>query len=260
MNKWVYAIAGIVIIAAVITVAYRRHNLQIERSRHARRPLQHDASSVADSQMLQGKFGNTVSDQGRQAVEAALRASDVTDVMQTQATQTEAGSGRKRIVLTEPLGTTVEDTEPTLTWDAPSEGWTFRVQVEDRDSHQTATSADLDEAIWRVPSPLLRGHTYVWRVEARAARNHSPASIDTSVPGRFSVLSDEGEQQIQNARASNPSHLLLGSLYTHYKMWPEAVLEYRKLVSEVPDSPEAIKLLRNAELRSNAQLVTAAPQ
>ena len=69
-----------------------------------------------------------------------------------------------------------------------------------------------------------------------------------------------GEQQIQNARAGNPSHLLLGSLYTHYQMWPEAVLEYRKLVNEVPDSSEAIKLLRNAELRSNAQLARATSQ
>jgi len=211
--------------------------------------------------MLQGKFGNTVSAQDRQAVEAALRASDQLNVTPTQAAQTETRSGKQRIVLTEPLGTTVENTEPTLTWDAPSDGWTFRVHVEDRDSHQTVvTSAELDEALWLVSSPLLRGHSYLWHVEATAVGSHSKAPIDTSAPGLFSVLSDAGELQIQNARAGNPSHLLLGSLYTHYEMWPEAVLEYRKLVSEVPDSPEAIRLLRNAELRSNAQLVTAAPQ
>ena len=260
-NRSRYAIAGVVIIAAGLIFAYHRHNLQVERSRHALRPLQHDASSAVDSQMLQGKFGNAVSAEDRQAVEAALQASNQPSVAQTQASQTETHSGKERIVLTQPLGTTVEDTEPTLTWDAPSDGWTYLVHVEDRDSHQTvAISPVLDEALWRVSSPLLRGHTYMWRVDGKAAGNNPTAATITSKTAQFSVLSDEGERQIQNARAGNPSHLLLGALYTHYQMWREAVLEYRKLVSEAPDSPEAIKLLRNAERRSNAQLAGAAPQ
>ncbi len=260
-KRWVYAIAGIVIIAVVLIVAYHRHSLQVERSRRVRRPLQQDGSSVVDSQMLQGKFGSAVSTQDRQVVEAALKASDQPNLTQTLAAQTETSSGKQRIVLTQPLSTTVEDTEPTLTWDSPSDGWTYRVHIEDRDSHQTvATSEVLDEALWRVSNPLLRGRAYLWRVDASAAGNHPTAPATTSSIGQFAVLSDEGKQQIQNARAGNPSHLLLGSLYTHYKMWPEAVLEYRKLVSEVPDSPDAVRLLRNAEMRSNAQLATGAQQ
>jgi len=259
-NRSRYAIAGVVIIAAGL-FAYHRHNLQVERSRHALRPLQQDASSVVDSQMLQGKFGNAVSAEDRQAVEAALQASDQPNLAQTESAHTETRSGKERIVLTQPLGTTVEDTEPTLTWDAPSDGWTFLVHLEDRDSHQTvAMSPVLDEAIWRVSNPLLRGHTYMWRVDGRAAGKNPAAVAITSKTAQFSVLSDQGERQIQSARAGNPSHLLLGALYAHYQMWREAVLEYRKLVSEAPASPEAIRLLRNAELRSNAQLAGAAPQ
>jgi len=261
-NRARYAIAVIVILAAGLIFAYHRHNLQVERSRHARRPLQHDASSVVDSQMLQGKFGNAVPTQDRQAVEAALQAPDQPDPTMTQAAGTAAArSGNQRIVLTQPLGTTVEETEPTLTWDTPFVGWLYRVHIEDRDSHQTVVqSSILDEALWSVSSPLPRGHTYLWRVTASATGNHPAAQTVTSATGQFSVLSDAGEKQIQNARAHNPSHLLLGSLYTHHQMWTEAVLEYRKLVNEVPDSPQAIKLLRNAELRSNAQLASAAPQ
>jgi hypothetical protein len=260
-NRVRYAIVGIVIIVAGLIFAYHRHDLQVERSRHALRPLQHDASSVVDRQMLQGKFGNAVSTEDRRAVEAALQASDQPNLAETQATQTETRSGKQRIVLTQPLGTTVEDTEPTLTWDVSSDAWTYRVHLEDRDSHQTiGTSPVLDEALWRVPNPLPRGRAYLWRVDASAAGGHPAASAFTSATGQFSILSAEGEQEIQKARAGNPSHLLLGALYTHYQMWREAVLEYRKLVSEAPDSPEAIKLLRNAELRSNAQLSSAASQ
>ena len=260
-NRARYAIAGIVIIAAGLIFAYHRHNLQVERSRHALRPLQHDASSVVDSQMLHGKFGSAVSTEDRKAVEAALQASDQPRPAQPQAAPTATRSGKQRIVLTQPLGTTVEDTEPTLTWDVSSDGWTYCVHLENRDSHQTvATSPVLDEALWQVSNPLLRGRTYLWRVEATAARGHSTAPAVTSTTGQFSILSDEGEQAIQKARAGNPSHLLLGALYAHYQMWREAVLEYRKLVSEAPDSPEAIKLLRNAELRSNAQLTSSASQ
>ncbi len=254
-NRKLYAMAGIVIIAAGLIFAYHRHNLQVERSRHVLRPLQHDASSVVDSQMLQGKFGNAVSTEDRQAVEAALHASDQPNLAETQEAQTETRSGKQRIVLTQPLGTTVEDTEPTFTWDVSSDGWAYRVHLEDQDSHQTvATSPVLDEALWRVSNPLLRGRAYRWRVDATGAGSHSTAPAVTSTTGQFSILSDEGEQAIQKARAGNPSHLLLGSLYTHYQMWHEAVLEYRKLVNEVPDSPDAIRLLRNAEMRSKAQL------
>lgn len=211
--------------------------------------------------MLQGKFGNAVSQQDRQAVEAALRSSDQPNLTQTQASQTGTRSGKERIVLTQPVGTTVEDTEPTLTWDAPSEGWTYRVYIEDRDSHQTVvTSSVLDEGLWKVSSLLLRGHTYLWHVVASAVGNPQTAATLSSGTAQFSVLSDQGEQQILNARSGTPSHLLLGSLYTHYQMWPEAVLEYRKLVSEAPDSPEAIKLLRSAELRSSEQLAGANTQ
>jgi hypothetical protein len=262
-NRRAYAVAAIVITAGVLTVAYRWHISQIEHARRARRPLQHDASSVADGQMLQGKFESAVSTQGRQAVEAALQAPDQPDPTQTQAARTTARSGDQRIVLTQPMGTTVEEAQPTLTWDTPFVGWTYRVYIEDRDSHQTVVqSAVLDEALWSVSSPLPRGRTYLWRVDASAsaAGNHSTAPTIASATGQFSVLTDEGKQEIQNARAHNPSHLLLGSLYTHYQMWTEAVLEYRKLVDEVPDSPEAIKLLRNAELRSRAQLTSAAQQ
>jgi hypothetical protein len=260
-NRRRYAVAGIVIIAAGLIFAYHRHNLQVERSRHVLRPLQHEASSAVDSQMLQGKFGDGISTEDRKAVEAALQASDQPNLEPTQAGHTETRSGKLRIVLTQPLGTTVEDTEPTFTWDVPSEGWTYRVHLEDRDSHQTvATSPVLDEALWSLSSPLLRGHAYLWRVDANAAGTHPAAPAVTSATGQFSILSDEGEQAILKARASNPSHLLLGSLYAHYQMWREAVLEYRKLVDEFPNSPDAIKLLRNAEVRSNAQLISATSQ
>ena len=258
MKRWVIALAAIVTIAVAFAVVYHRHNLQIERSRHVRRPLQHDASSIADSQMLQGNFSNAVSAQDRQVVESALKAADQPEPAQSQIPQTSSQTGKQKIVLTQPLGTTVEDTEPTFTWDAPAGGWTYRVRIEDGESRQTiATSSPLDEAIWRVSTPLLRGHKYVWRVDAVIEGGRSPAPSLTSATGEFAILSDEGEKQLQNARVGNPSHLILGSLYTHYQMWPDAVLEYRKLVNEVPNSPDALKLLRNAELRSNAQLAAA---
>ena len=250
-----------VLIAAVLLVAYRYHAAKVEHLRHARRPSQQDASSIVDGQMLHGNFENGVSAQGRQAVEAALKSSDQADSAETKAARAAARPGNGGIVLTQPVATTVEDTEPTLTWDTPSDNWTYRVHIEDRDSRQTAAvSGVLDEAMWRVPSPLLRGHTYLWRVDASAPQNHFDSPTYTSATGRFTVLSEEGEHEIQTARAGNPSHLLLGSLYTQYQMWPDAVLEYRKLVNAVPDSPEAIKLLRNAELHANAQLAAPASQ
>jgi hypothetical protein len=95
----------------------------------------------------------------------------------------------------------------------------------------------------------------MWSVDAMPTGTRGAAT--TSASARFAVLSDQGEQEIQNAKSHNASHLLLGSLYTHYEMWRDAVLEYRKMVNEVPDSPEAMKLLRNAELRVSSKSAVA---
>ena len=262
-RRFLYAIAAIVILAVALTIFYRsiRHGSQNAHLRRAPTASQHNASSVVDGQMLQGKFGSTVSPEQRQIVMAELHAPDQSYPTPTRAAGADTRAGKQQIILTQPLGTTVEDTQPTLTWDVRIDGWSYRVHVEDRDSHQTvATSPVLDEAIWRIPAPLLRGHSYLWRVDASPSGTRITATTAASPTAQFSLLSDEGEREIQNARAGNASHLLLGSLYTHYGMWRDAVLEYRKLVDDVPDSPDAIKLLRNAEIRSKAQMASGSPR
>lgn len=262
-RRFLYAIAAIVILAVALTIFYRsiRHGSQNAHLRRAPTASQHNASSVVDGQMLQGKFGSTVSPEQRQIVMAELHAPDQSYPTSTGAAGADTPAGKQQVILTQPLGTTVEDTQPTLTWDVRIDGWSYRVHVEDRDSHQTvATSPLLDEAIWRIPTPLLRGHSYLWRVDASPGGTRTTAVTAASPTAQFSLLSDEGEREIENARAGNASHLLLGSLYTHYGMWRDAVLEYRKLVDDVPDSPDAIKLLRNAEIRSNAQMASGSPR
>ncbi len=262
-RRFLYAIAAIVILAVALTVIYRsiRRRSQNAHLGHTPRALQHDASSVVDGQMLQGKFGNTVSPEERQIVMAELHAPDQSYPTPTRPAGSDTQAGKQQIILTQPLGTTVEDTQPTLTWDVRIDGWSYRVHVEDRDSQQTvAASPILDEAIWRISTSLLRGHSYLWRVDASPSGTRTTATTTTSPTAQFSVLSDEGEKEIENAKAGNASHLLLGSLYSHYGMWRDAVLEYRKLVDGAPDSTDAIKLLRNAEIRSNAQLATGAPR
>ena len=260
---YLYAIFAIVILAVALIIFYRlvRHDSQNAHLRHPARPSQHDASSVVDGQMLQGKFGSTVSSEERRIVMAELHAPEQSYPTPIRAAGADTRAGKQPITLTEPLGTTVEDTRPTLTWDVSIDGLGYRVHVEDRDSHQTvATSPVLDEAIWRIPTPLLRGHSYLWRVDASPGGARTTTPTASSPMAQFSILSDEGEREIENAKAGNASHLLLGSLYTHYGMWRDAVLEYRKLVDSAPDSPDAIKLLRNAEIRSNAQQAVEVPR
>ena len=256
-----YAIAGIAILAiALIIVWWLFWNPSQGASlSHLSRRAQPSPAGAVDQQMLKGKFGTDVPADAQQNVLAELGATDRPLPNQARGARTPPRPGEQQIVITQPLGTTVEDTQPTLTWDALIDGWTYRVHIEDRDSHQTvATSPALDEALWQIPIPLQRGHTYLWRVEASSNGNRSMTT--TSQTALFSVLSDEGEREIQNLRTGHPSHLLLGSFYTHYGMWREAVLEYRQLVDEVPDSAEATKLLRNAEIRSNSQLASPFPR
>ena len=260
-RKILFAVAGIVILAVAFTFAYRSLHHESHGAYFARRSQQPTPGAAVEKQMLQEKFGQDIPAEERQIVSEQLRAPDQPSRNQSPETQANAHPGGQQIVLTQPLATTVEETQPTMTWDARIDGWSYRVRVDDRDSHQTVvTSPVLDEAMWRIPTPLLRGHTYLWRVDAMPIGIRTTATTTTSSTARFSVLSDAGEHEIQIARSHNASHLLLGSLYTHYEMWRDAVQEYRKLVDEVPDSPAAIKLLRNAELRSSSQLASGPAQ
>jgi hypothetical protein len=255
-HKRLYILAAIVIIAVASMFVYHwqsSRRAQLYRLPRRSQPLA--PQGVAEQQMLQGKFSQDIPAEQRQIVSAELQASEGAPGTQPVETPPQLRPGEQRIAITQPLGTTVEDTQPTLTWDANIDGWSYRVRVEDQNSHQAvATSPILDEAMWRIPTPLSRGHAYVWTVDAIPVGIRTTATTATSSPARFAVLSDEGEQAIQNAKAHNASHLLLGSLYTHYEMWRDAVLEYRQMVDEVPDSPQAIKLLRNAEVRASSKL------
>lgn len=250
-HKRLYILAAIVVAVVAIIFAYYRQSSRARSAKHSQ-PLA--PAGVVEQQMLQGKFSQDISTKQRQIVAAELHASDQQPLNQPVETPAPVRPGEQHIAITQPLGTTVEDTQPTLTWDANVDGWSYRVRVEEQNSHQTvATSPVLDEAMWRISVPLVRGHSYVWTVDAIPVGIRTSATTVTSSPARFAVLSDEGEQDIQNARTHNASHLLLGSLYTHYEMWRDAVLEYRKMVDEVPDSPEAMKLLRNAEIRASSK-------
>ena len=255
-HKRLYILAGIVLVLIACMLAYHWRSSSRGSTKRSQ-PLA--PAGVAEQAMLQGKFNQEISAEQRKIVAAELQASDQPPQALRSETSSPSRSDQQQITLTQPLGTTVEDTQPTLTWDAAVEGWSYRIHLEDQISHQTEnTSPILDEAMWRVTAPLLRGHDYVWRVEAMPVGIRTTAKSVTSASARFAILSDEGEREIQNARAHNAPHLLLGSLYTHYGMWRDAVLEYRKMVEDVPDSPEAIRLLRNAELRATSKMADAA--
>src|SRR5258708_2287048 len=117
-RRTIYVIAALVILAVTLTIVYRliRHNPV--HLGHSPRASQHDAAAVIDGQMLQGKFGNTVSPEERQIVMAQLHAPDQSYPAPPGA-GTDAHAGKQRIILTQPLGTTVEDSQPTLTSDTP---------------------------------------------------------------------------------------------------------------------------------------------
>ena len=251
-HKLIYILLGIAILLVACMLAYRWRS---SRSSSPKRSPPLAPAGLAEQAMLQGKFSKDISAEQRKIVADELQASDQPSQAEPAEPISTSRGGTQQITPTQPVGTTVEDTQPTLTWDAMVDGWRYRIRLEDESSPaQAITSPILDEAMWGVAAPLTRGHAYIWRVEAMPAGSRTTATSVTSALAQFKVLSEEGEREIQNARAQNAPHLLLGSLYTHHGMWREAVLEYRKMVEEVPDSPDAIRLLRNAERRASSKM------
>ena len=83
--------------------------------------------------MLQGKFSQEVPIEQRQMIGAELDASDQPALNQPVQYHSSV-TGEQQVIITQPLGTTVEDVQPTLTWDATIDGWSYQVHVDDQNS------------------------------------------------------------------------------------------------------------------------------
>ncbi|MFL6528197.1 MAG: hypothetical protein ACJ8IQ_08870 [Chthoniobacterales bacterium] len=157
-----------------------------------------------------------------------------------------------------PIATAVADVSPELRWTADAQASGYRITVAQNSDGTPVASADIskEQLSWRPSTPLKRGETYVWQVQALQNDNViATAPAPPQPEARFRVLSDEQAQDLESLTTRvGHSHLALALAYARSGVIDKADTELSALETENRDSAVPGQLraaLRNAAASSH---------
>lgn len=137
-----------------------------------------------------------------------------------------------------PHGTSVLQTTPILSWNAPERIESFTVEVFNPEGEKIWETAT-DSRKCQVDISLESGSTYLWRVGSRVG---DETFYSKAVP--FRVLQENEAQSLERYLESSPnSHMIKGSILESYGLYDEALIEFQVLAKENPDSQIARRMV-----------------
>jgi hypothetical protein len=157
-----------------------------------------------------------------------------------------------------PVATAVEDPSPEFRWSADDQATGYRITIARTSDDIPITTADVpkEQLSWRASTPLVRGQTYAWQVQA--LRNDSVVATAPAPPqpqARFSVLSEEPARELDSLKQRiGDSHVALALAYARSGLIDKADAELAALENENRDSTVPGRLraaLRNATASSH---------
>jgi hypothetical protein len=193
---------------------------------------------------------SSLSAETRQAVKEALmeerlnRPSVLDEVASAEVSERGTSGTEERIRVIYPVSTVIRDTKPTLRWVPSKTAEAYRVEIADETFHQVAKSEDLPAATgtWAPTTPLKRRGIYTWTI--RAVNKEGDASAIVS-QGKFKVLSQDRDRELNRLKTSSQSHFALGLFYAQEGMVADAEREFRILLLANPNSPVLKKLIKD---------------
>lgn len=134
------------------------------------------------------------------------------------------GSASQRV---SPAGRVIDDARPPFSW-PERQGAAYTVYVFDG-ARELARSGTLREPRWTPPSPLPRGRTLTWQVEAARGETIETIPRPPAPPARFRIASEEQHRELARARDAHPGDdLLLGILQARAGLIHEARASLRR--------------------------------
>ncbi len=190
-----------------------------------------------------------------QAVKETLLAQNVTRPAELAELVGEHGALRGNPVvgqsfkLLSPARTVIADDRPTFKWEAIPGATSYRVYVGDADSREVASSGELLPSVteWTPSIQLPRGKVYTWAVIAKINGSDVIVPAASQPEMKFKVLSGETLRDLTALQTRTHSHLALGIFYARAGMLEDAEREFHALTKQNPQSPIAVKLLRNVQ-------------
>ena len=145
-----------------------------------------------------------------------------------------------------PVAEIVESSRPLFSWTSVPDA-VYNVSVY-RGMLPVASSGDLHSTSWTPAEDLHRGVTYTWQIRVRARGNSVVIPLPTQPMARFAVLSENGENQIEEARHSSPDdHRSLGLLYARLGILEDARSELRKAAADPVQRDRVTPLLESLD-------------
>jgi hypothetical protein len=157
-------------------------------------------------------------------------------------------AGEQTFDLIGPARRVITKERPTLRWQPLSGATNYVISIFDNNFNRVATSPPLSKTNWTVDVQLKRGQSYSWEVTAAKDGKQITAPVAPDPRAQFKLLEADKLSALSKLKQQKPvSHLALGLTYARFGLVDEAEDEFRKLVTENPDSALAKKLLRTVQ-------------
>ena len=156
--------------------------------------------------------------------------------------------------LSSPVGAAVLSERPVFKWEPLPGAERYVVFVRDLTSDVEIESKAITATEWTPDSPLVRGHTYGWAVEAvkDGRRIHAPSA--QAADARFKILDKAKVDELSRAKsASGGSHLVMGIVYARHGLVAEAEAELEVLRTENPKSQVVGRMVKSLRLQRRAR-------
>lgn len=193
--------------------------------------------------------------ESRQLIKETLLAGEI--AIPTVVNELAGGNGGLRGVagkdapftLLAPTRTVIAEVQPTFKWEALDGATSYRVMIADARGLEVANSGALpaDARSWVLAAPLMHGEIYSWVVVAMVDGKAITSPAPSAPEMKFKVLEESKRQELDRLKRATGSRLALGIFYAQVGMLAEAEREFKQLVSDNPNSPLALKLLRSVQ-------------
>jgi hypothetical protein len=156
--------------------------------------------------------------------------------------------------LLEPVGRLLVSDRPTVKWEPVPGAEGYTIFIRGLGSDFQIESEPTAQAQWTPTTPLPRGHTYSWAVEAVKEGRRLRAPAPEASAALFKILEESKNEELARAkRASGGSHLVMAALYSRHGLTTEAGVELQALRAENPRSQLVSKLIERLRSARAAQ-------
>jgi hypothetical protein len=147
-----------------------------------------------------------------------------------------------------PISQVITQHRPALSWRPLRGATSYVVGVFDTNFNLVAHSPSLSTTRWTVDVPLQRGQIYSWEVTATKDGKEVKAPVAPDPSAQFKLIEADKLNALAKLKQQKPvSHLALGLMYARFGLVSNAEAEFRKVLSENPDSAVAKRLLRTVQ-------------